>query len=316
VAGVTAPRFVGPDGTTALAMVDTADCYCWWNAPGDPGGHSEALLGRWLAEASTRDAVYLSTKGSGRLRGLEGVWNDDGSANWDVARSRFVGASAATLEESLAGSLDRLAIDRVDLYYVHVDDHRTPLEESLATLNGFVGDGRVGAYGWSNVRTWRLAQIRELCHAHGWPQPIALQQRHSYLRMRAGLDQPSTVDAEQLSYLRAYPDLQLVAYSPILNGINDSADKRAAHPLMADYAGPDTSVRLAGLERIATDNGCTPNQAVLAWMLAATDPMTSRSTHCGTTSASGCWRRVGRRATSGATAPMTSPGSRCCAACG
>jgi hypothetical protein len=154
VAGVTAPRFVGRDGTTALAMVDTADCYCWWNAPGDPGGHSEALLGRWLAEAGTRDAVYLSTKGSGRLRGLEGVWNDDGSANWDVARSRFVGASAATLEESLAGSLDRLAIDRVDLYYVHVDDHRTPLEESLATLNGFVGDGRVGAYGWSNVRTW------------------------------------------------------------------------------------------------------------------------------------------------------------------
>ena len=52
--GEVTPRFSGARG-----MVDTADCYCWWEAPGEMGGHSESLLGRWLTDTGVRDKVFL-----------------------------------------------------------------------------------------------------------------------------------------------------------------------------------------------------------------------------------------------------------------
>ena len=78
-------------------------------------------------------------------------------------------------------------MDHIDLYYVHVDDRTTPLEETLQTLADFVQEGKIRYLGWSNVRTWRLERIRGLCAANGWPQPVALQQQHTFLQRRAGL---------------------------------------------------------------------------------------------------------------------------------
>ncbi|WP_084039096.1 aldo/keto reductase [Demequina sp. NBRC 110053] len=270
--GEVAPRFARPDGTPALAMIDTADCYCWWEAPGEEGGHSESLLGRWMADAGARDRILLATKGTGWVNGVENAWKD-GEADWEYARAHFAGASAPVLERSVEASLDRLGTDHVDLYYVHVDDRSTPLEESLETLAGFVADGRIGAYGWSNVRTWRLAQIRALCAANGWPQPVALQQQHSYLHPRAGLRHGSIVSDEQLDYLESHPDLQLVAYSPILKGLFSEAGKRGDDFwAMGNYAGPDADARLAAVDDVARETGATGNQVVLAWMLAQDAP--------------------------------------------
>jgi aryl-alcohol dehydrogenase-like predicted oxidoreductase len=113
---------------------------------------------------------------------------------WEAAR--FAGAAAGTLRPALEGSLRRLGVDHIDLYYVHVDDRATPLEETLQTLADFVQEGNVRYLGWSNVRTWRLERIRGLCAANGWPQPVALQQQHTFLQRRAGLAEPSIVDDE------------------------------------------------------------------------------------------------------------------------
>ncbi len=174
------PRYTAPDGSPARGMIDTADCYCWWEVRGENGGHSESVLGRYFADAGNRDAAFLATKGTARVDDLVVTWPDPAAGpDWDAARKHFVGASGRVLAESLPASLDRLGVDAVDLYYIHVDDRRTPLEETLATLAGFVEEGRIGAYGWSNVPTWRLAQIREIAAANGWPQPQALQQQHS-----------------------------------------------------------------------------------------------------------------------------------------
>lgn len=271
--GEVTPRYAAPDGTPARGMIDTADCYCWWEMPGEMGGHSESLLGRWFADAGTRDTTFLATKATGMLTDLDGVWHPNGTANWEVARTKFVGAAPDVLRRSLAGSLERLGVDRIDLYYNHVDDRRTPLADSVGTFASFVADGSIGAYGWSNVSTWRLAQIRAEAEANGWPQPAALQQQHSYLRKRAGVEHLSIPGDEQLDYLRTYGDLQLVAYSPVLKGLYSDHGKRGADFWAMDpYKGPDADVRLAAVDSVAAATGATGNQVVLAWMMAQDSP--------------------------------------------
>lgn len=245
------------------SFVDTADCYAWWPAPGLVGGESETVLGRWLAARGNRERVFLSTKGSAwvadpdRYRGKPGT-------------PAYAGADAATLRDALDGSLRRLGTDHVDLYYVHVDDRATPLEETLETLAGFVAAGKVRHIGWSNVRTWRLERILGLCDRYGWPAPVALQQQHSYLRPAPGARLVSIVDDGQLDHLRANPQVSLVAYSPILKGIYDTPAKVDDLP---DYAGSDATARMARLTGLAGDLGVTPNQLVLAWLLHQTDPV-------------------------------------------
>jgi aryl-alcohol dehydrogenase-like predicted oxidoreductase len=247
------------------SFVDTANCYAWWPAPGNTGGESESVLGRWFASRGNRDRVFLSTKGSAWVA-------DPDAARGAVRPEHYEGASADTLRTSLDASLRRLGVDHVDLYYVHVDDRATPLEETLEALQGFVDAGKIRYVGWSNVRTWRLERILGLCERHGWPAPVALQQQHSYLRPAPGARFLSIVDDEQLDHLRANPQVSLVAYSPILKGIYDDPAKRAGHPVMADYLGPDSDARLATLTGLAAEMGVTPNQLVLAWLLHQTEP--------------------------------------------
>ncbi|TDC61131.1 aldo/keto reductase [Micromonospora sp. KC207] len=256
-------RFTSLGGT----FLDTADCYAWWLRRGSHGGESEELLGRWLVRSGRRDEVFLATKGSAKMKDPGSLWGAGNEPDWEVARTRFEGAGAETLRHAIDDSLRRLGTDHVDLYYVHVDDRATPLEETLEALAGIVQAGKARYIGWSNVRTWRLERIRQLCAAHGWPTPVALQQQHSYLRRRPGLPDVSIVDDEQLDYLNTHDDLTLVAYSPLLKGVYDDPAKRNGHHIMRPYEGPDTVARLAVLNQVAAEVGAAPGQVVLAWLL-------------------------------------------------
>jgi aryl-alcohol dehydrogenase-like predicted oxidoreductase len=260
-------RYVDAGGS----FLDTADCYGWFMKPGARGGESEELLGRWMGARGNRDRLFVATKGSGMPRDTSTLWKD-GVADWETARATFAGAGARTLRDALDGSLRRLGTDRVDLYYVHVDDRSTPLEETLEALAGLVAAGKVRHIGWSNVATWRLERIRQLCARNGWPAPVALQQQHSYLRPKAGLEHVGIVDPAQLDYLRAHDDLTLVAYSPILKGIYDDPAKRDGHRAMGPYAGPDAEARLRVVAEVAAEVGAPPNQLVVAWLLHQTRP--------------------------------------------
>jgi aryl-alcohol dehydrogenase-like predicted oxidoreductase len=260
-------RYVEAGGT----FLDTADCYTWWTAEGTLGGQSEELIGRWLARRGRRADIFLATKGSGMLTDLVGIWSG-GVPAWDLARTRYVGAGAATLRAAIDASLTRLGTDHVDLYYVHVDDLATPLEETLEALAGIVAAGKARYVGWSNVSTDRLARIRELCATNGWPLPVAIQQQHTYLRPRVGVATASIADDAQLDHLRAHSDQTLVAYSPILKGIYDDTAKRSGHWMMADYEGADAQSRLSVLTEVAAEVGATPNQVVLAWLLHQSTP--------------------------------------------
>ncbi|WP_129842464.1 aldo/keto reductase [Streptomyces sp. RFCAC02] len=262
-------RYAADGGT----FLDTADCYAWWGRRDSDGGESEEVIGRWLTRGGRRDDVFLATKGSALLASLDGVWGEGDEPVWEAShRNGYVGAGGDTLRHSLDASLRRLRTDHVDLYYVHVDDRATPLEETLEALAGLVEAGKTRYIGWSNVSTWRLERIRALCERHGWPTPVALQQQHSYLRRRPGLDHVSIVDEAQLDYLRAHDDLTLVAYSPILKGVYDRPERRAGFHAIEPYAGPDTDARLAVLDEVAQEAGATPGQTVLAWLLSRRDP--------------------------------------------
>ena len=265
-------RFVEAGGS----FVDTADCYEWWGFRGSRGGQSEEVLGRWMRERGNRDQIFLATKGSGLPAHDDALWAPDGSANWPLAAQTFAGAGADTLRQALDGSLRRLGTDHVDLYYVHVDDRSTPLEETLEALDGLVKAGKTRHLGWSNVRTWRLEAIKQLCDRYGWTAPVAIQQQHSYLRPKGSSNSVSIVGTEQLDWLRENTDAALVAYSPILKGIYDSAAKRSgsgdAASKFTEYAGPDTEARLAAAAAVAAETGATPNQVVVAWLLAQDAP--------------------------------------------
>jgi aryl-alcohol dehydrogenase-like predicted oxidoreductase len=254
-------------------FVDTSNNYAWWYRPGSAGGESEELLARWFRQGNRRDRVFLATKGGARFHDPDAVWQGGTEADWSKARPQFEGAGRDTLRAAIDGSLRRLGVDHVDLYYVHVDDRRTPLEESLEALAGLVSAGKTRHYGYSNVSAWRLERMRQLCDRYGWPAPVAWQQQYSYLRPAAGRDAVSVVSPEQLDYLRATPEVTLVGYSAVLKGVFDVPEKlESVGGLRETYAGPDADARIATVRKVADEVGATPNQVALSWMLHQNSP--------------------------------------------
>lgn len=256
------------------SFLDTADNYAAWWEQGTTGGQSEALLGRWFAARRNRDDVFLATKAGAGWTDPHGVWPaGQDEPTWGKVPEQWAGTSARALREALEGSLRRLGTDRVDLFYVHIDDRSVALPETLEALAGFAAAGKIRHYGCSNIAAWRLAQVRTLCEENGWPAPVALQQEHTYLQPRPGLSSVSVANEEHLDLLREHDDVTLVAYSPILKGIYDlPPDERTAQWNFASYAGDHSVRRLAVLDEVAAAHGVAPSVVVVAWLLAQEAP--------------------------------------------
>ena len=128
---------------------------------------SEEIIGRWLADrpSDISDRVVLATKGRFPF---EAGPNDGGS-------------SARHLTRAIDASLERLGVDSVDLYQVHAWDPRTPLEETLRTLDGFVRSGRTRYYGFSNFTGWQLTKAVGLARELGLAAPVTLQPQYSLI---------------------------------------------------------------------------------------------------------------------------------------
>src|SRR5262249_20857703 len=101
-------RFVAAGGT----FIDTSNNYNQWHGH---GGDSEERLGRWMRARGNRDELVIATKCGARTT----VPGDPSDEHWE-------GLSAAAVDSAIKGSLDRLGVDRVDLYYAHIDDRGTP----------------------------------------------------------------------------------------------------------------------------------------------------------------------------------------------
>jgi aryl-alcohol dehydrogenase-like predicted oxidoreductase len=253
-------RYVEAGGT----FIDTADNYAFW-AGGTQGGESEELLGRWRRSRGVGDEIVIATKRGARPLAPGTGWIDNAE-----------GLSAPVIRESAERSLDRLGRGRLDLLYAHVEDPSVPLAETVEAFAGLVAEGIVGLLGVSNHWAWRVERARRLAAAAGLPGYEVLQYHHSYLRPRSDLPGPVSPDGDQgmvsadlLSYLRAEPQLTVVAYSPLLKGHYARQDKS----LGPEYDHPGTRARLAALREVAQEVGGTVSQVVLAWLIDGEIPM-------------------------------------------
>lgn len=165
-------------------FIDTADVYA--------GGTSERIVGR--AVARDRDRWTLATK-VGNL-----MADKPGSG----------GISAAWIAEALDASLERLGVDHVDLYYLHLDDEVTPCDETVGAMGQAIADGRVRGWGLSNFRGWKIAEMVRIADHLGVPRPIAAQPYYHALYRLAEID-----------YLPAcaHYDIGVVPYSPLARGV-------------------------------------------------------------------------------------------------
>lgn len=233
------------------SFFDTANIYSFW-LPGFQGGESETVLGEWLQARKNRSRLFIATK--------------LGFAYQDVER----GLRADQIERECEKSLRRLQTDVIDLYYAHVDDRDTPLEETMEALDRLVRAGKVRYIGGSNFLAWRLEKARWVSRTNEWAAYCCIQQRYTYLRPKPGASfgaQVSTND-DLLDYCQS-EGVTLLAYSPLLNGAYTRADR----DFQEQYLGPDTDARLAVLRAIAGETGATANQIVYAWMMQSEPPV-------------------------------------------
>ncbi|WP_130796305.1 aldo/keto reductase [Streptomyces otsuchiensis] len=241
-------RFVEAGGTT----IDTANCYSFW-VPGGEGGESESVVGRWLADRGGRDRLTIASKvGSGL--------GADGGAE---------GLAPEVVRTQLEGSLRRLGVDHLDLYYAHREDRVIPDEETLAAFHQAVTDGTVRSLGASNHTAWRLAETRALAERRGWTPYTAVQQRYSYVRPRPNTTLPEGghvhASDELLDYVHSH-GLTLFAYTTLIWG----AYSRPGQPLPEHYDHPGTDRRLRALAKVSEELGASPVQVVLAWLIGGT----------------------------------------------
>lgn len=226
-------------------FLDTANIYNMFH-PGFVGGESELLLGEWLRERRNRFQMFIASKMGFDYPG--------------VAK----GLRARQIEEECEKSLKRMGIDTIDLYYAHVDDRTTPMEETMEAFDRLVKSGKVRFIGASNFLAWRMEQAHWVSKMNGWAEYCCIQQRYTYLRPKTGADfgVQLAVNDDLLDYCREQ-GLTLLAYAALLRGVYTRIDK----PLMQQYQGPDSSARMAVLKAVALETNATPNQVIFAWMM-------------------------------------------------
>ena len=234
-------------------FLDTANNYAFW-IEGFQGGESETLLGQWMKDRKNRDKIFLATKVGGKPTVPDGGLESS------------EGLSANAIEKGIDESLRRLQVDSVDLYYSHILDANTPLDETLEAFDKVVKAGKVRHIGCSNLRAWRVERAKQISLANQWAEYSCIQQRYSYLRPKPAakfVDGLQICVNDDLLEFCADVNMPILAYSPLLSGAYTREDR----PLPEEYNTPDTDMRLAALKTVAQEVGATLNQVVLAWMM-------------------------------------------------
>ena len=256
------------DGFVAAGgnFIDTSNNYAFW-PPNGFSGASEEVLGRWLKARGRRDDLVIATK-TGALPTRPGVGLED-----------IQGLGKDTIIRDIDDSLRRLGTDYVDLYYAHIDDRTTPLEETLAGFDAVVRSGKVRAIACSNHAVWRIERARQLSRQLGFPEYVGVQQHFSYFRprpdsdlkrnatmgLRGGWGTEGGLRGQHLDYIRFNPEFRVIAYSPLLRGAYHHPEK-----MQEQVRTEDNAKRRVVLDEVAGELGATAGQVVLAWMLAFT----------------------------------------------
>ena len=228
-----------------LTMFDSADVYS--------DGQAEEILGQ--AIKGRRDKVLISTKATFRM----------GEGPNDVGSSRF------HLLKTIDESLKRLETDYIDLFQLHSFDAKTPIEETLSTLDDLVRAGKIRYVGCSNFAGWQLMKSLSIADKYGYPRYVAHQAYYSLIGrsyewelMPAGIDQKvGAVVWSPLGWARLTGKFRRSQPVP--------KDTRLSSQLNRDI-GPKVDDELLyrvvdALDEIAAETGKTVAQIALNWLL-------------------------------------------------
>jgi aryl-alcohol dehydrogenase-like predicted oxidoreductase len=232
-----------------LNFIDTANIYSRW-VDGNPGGVSERIIGNWLKDTRiSRDRIVLATK----VRGSMG----DGPNDSGLSRVHLINA--------LNDSLRRLGTDYIDLYQVHWYDEATPLEETLATFDDMIHQGKVRYIGCSNHPAWRLTEALWTSKYHHYAGYASLQPHYNLVHREE-------FERELAQVCKRY-GLGVIPYSPLAKGFltgkyrRDLKDIESARASGARrYFSERNWALLELMEDISAREGKTISQIALAWL--------------------------------------------------
>jgi aryl-alcohol dehydrogenase-like predicted oxidoreductase len=228
-------------------MIDTADVYSAW-APGNRGGESETIIGRWLKASGKRERVVIATK----------------VAKW----AGQPGLSPVNIQQAVDGSLQRLQVDCIDLYQAREDDASVPLAETLGAFGRLIEQGKVRAIGASNYNADRFAEALAVSVEHGLPRYESLQPEYN-LMQRASYER-------ELEPLIRKQQVGVISYYALASGFlsgkyrsqADLAKSTVRGGAVRKYLDARGLGVLAALDRVAASHRATPAQVALAWLIA------------------------------------------------
>jgi len=225
-------------------MIDTADVYSAW-APGHKGGESEELIGRWLKrDPAKRDRIVIATK-VGFMAGL----------------------APETIAPACDASLQRLGIDRIDLYYQHKDDESVPLADSLGEFDKLAKAGKIRAIGLSQFTAPRLQRAMDTAVAGGMLKPCCLQTWYNLVEREKF--EGELRDTALANGLGVFPFYSLA--NGFLSGKYrtqadlDKSTRGSRSAAFLEGKGPRV---LAELDAIAAETGAALATIALAWIMA------------------------------------------------
>ena len=228
-------------------LIDTADSYSAW-VPGNRGGESETIIGKWLKQSGKRDRVVIASK--------VGKWVEQ------------QGLSPLNLEQAVDGSLRRLQTDHIDLYQAHEDDSLVRLADTLGGFSRLIEQGKVRVIGASNYTAERFANALEVAKQYDLPRYETLQPRYSLME-RAGYE-------TALEPLARGEEIGVLSYSSLASGFltgkyrnqSDLVKSIARRHSVANYLDSRGLNILAALDDIAAAHHSSVAQVALAWLIA------------------------------------------------
>jgi len=223
-------------------FIDSANIY--------GAGEAEEIIGDHFAIPSARDAVVIATK----------FTNHPGAGDPNAG-----GAHRKSIMRACEASLRRLKTDYIDLYWMHLWDKATPIEETLRALDDLVAQGKILHVGFSNIPAWKVAEAHMLARFRGFSPVIALQLQYSLLERN--------IEAELVPMAQDY-GIAICPWSPLKSGALTGRFTRET--IGAANGGRATLARRGLDERgfaivdtvlaIADAHAATPAQVALAWL--------------------------------------------------
>lgn len=237
-------------------FIDTADIYS--------GGESERLVGQFIADSAGRDDIVLATKFAfnGSASPLTATRAGPGNPNAG-------GAGSKNIHRALDASLKRLRTDYIDLYWMHVWDGVTPIEEIVQVLGDLVRAGKIRYYGLSDMPAWLAMKAATIAAERRVPGPIAMQLEYSLVAR--------DVEAEHVPAARE-GGMGIMPWSPLAGGFLTGKYRReqtagtgrlsGANPFGDSKFTDRNWAILDVLEAVAAELDRPTAQVALAWTLA------------------------------------------------